>query len=105
MLHPKGDSPSVTQALIDDAKRHFGGTPDKPLSDYRLAQLLGITKQRVHIWTSGKSAISDAMAVKVAQRIGRDPITLLLDLHLESERDRITAESWAKARQRLTHCH
>lgn len=86
----------TTLELLTALKAANGGA-----SDYRIAQILGVSKQNVSAWKNGKATMSDPVAIHAAELLGLDPVTVLLDLHIEREREDATSRVWEAMRDRL----
>jgi Plasmid maintenance system antidote protein len=71
-------SAEVLDALRAKLKAH---------SDREIARILGVTHTTVNQWRQGKSAMSPAVAVRVAELLEVDPALLLIQRYVEAEKD------------------
>lgn len=85
----------TTLELLTAYKAHHGG-----VTDYRAAKLLGIRSQTVYNWKTG-TTMADDTAIRIAEELGLDPVTVLLDLHIEREKGNAASQVWKAARDRL----
>lgn len=59
-------------------------------SNYRIAQLLGVTKGCVSRWSNGKNGMGDDAAARLADLCGLDGVEVLTELYLERSKSRAT---------------
>jgi predicted transcriptional regulator len=63
---------NVTNALLDEVREAKGLT-----SDYQLAKLMAVRQQTVSSYRSGRTQMSDEIALKLASMIGKDAAKVL----------------------------
>lgn len=69
----------------------------RPVSDYRVAQVLGITNAAISGWRRHRNAMSDEIALKVAALIHEDERYMLACLQVERNRRNIPVrEAWSR---------
>lgn len=81
-----------TIELLDAAKKHSHAP-----SDYALANLLGISRQRLSHWRNERELPDTLGAIKLAAILGRDPIEVIAEIEIErAERanKETTADEW-----------
>lgn len=86
----------TTLDLLTKLKAAHGGA-----SDYRVAQILGIRSQTVYQWKSGKQGMSDEVGIRAAKLLGLDEKKVLLDLHIERNKENATSPVWKAIRDKL----
>lgn len=69
---------SESALLLDELKLAMGVE-----SDYRAADILGVTRSTVSKWRQGKGGMSEETALRAAHLIGYDPAYVLLRIQLE----------------------
>lgn len=69
---------SATKKYIDILREQY-----HDCSDYRIAQLLHVTKSCVSRWSRGKNGMGDAAAARLADLCGLDPVEVITELYLE----------------------
>jgi len=82
---------NTTQNYLTRLKAMHGGA-----SDYRAAQILGITQQSVSQYKMGKCQLSDETATKMASELGLDPLKVVAEVKLETSKSRETRQLWAR---------
>jgi predicted transcriptional regulator len=87
---------NTTTDLLDDVREAKGIA-----SDYALAKLLGVRQQTVSSYRSGRTQLSDGMALRVAKMIGRPPAPILAELAAERAKDPEVAKVWRDAAKAL----
>lgn len=76
---------SATKKYMDILRERYDGC-----SDYRIAQLLGVTKACVSRWSNGKGGMGDEPAAKLADLCGLDGVEVLTELYMERSKSRAT---------------
>ncbi|WP_163557140.1 helix-turn-helix domain-containing protein [Halomonas sp. NO4] len=85
-----------TLELLTRLKAAHGGA-----SDYRIAQILGVKHQTVYRWKNGQGTMSDETGIRVAEELGIDPKTVVVDLHIEREAGNVASPVWKAIRRQL----
>lgn len=85
----------TTLDLLTAYKAHHGG-----ISDYKAAQLLEIRSQTVYAWKSG-GTMSDEIGIRIAREVGLDEKKVILDLHIERNKENATSPVWKAIRDKL----
>lgn len=75
----------ATKKYMDIIREHYNGC-----SNYRIAQLLGVTKSCVSRWSNGKNGMGDDAAARLADLCGLDGVEVLTELYLERSKSRAT---------------
>lgn len=70
-------------------------------SDYKLAQMLGATKQTISGYRNGKSNLDDSMALRVANLLEIDPAQVIASAHFERAKRPEEKAVWHSILQRL----
>lgn len=70
-------------------------------SDYAAAKYLGITRAAMSSYKTGRSCLSDEVAVRVADELGIPEGIVLADIHAEREHDPRIAKVWEQIAQQL----
>lgn len=86
---------SATKKYMDLLRKQYGGC-----SDYRISQLLGVTKACVSRWSNGKAGIGDESAAKLADLCGLDPIEVITELYIERAKNRATRQYFEEVLKR-----
>jgi len=86
---------SATKKYLDILRNQYGGC-----SDYRIAQLLGVSKACVSRWVNGKVGLGDESAAKLADLCGLDAVEVLTELHLEKAKSRATRQYYEEILKR-----
>lgn len=76
-------------AALDQAA---GGTG----TDYAVAKRLGVERQHVSKWRTGKDQMSDGMAIRAAELLGVEPLRLIGEIRMERARDEREKKFWQK---------
>lgn len=63
-------------------------------SDYAIAKVIGVPKQRIGDWRTGKRPVPALIAVKLAIILERDPAAVIAELELEREKDPKAQAFW-----------
>ena len=71
-------------------------------SDYALQKPLGVTKQLISKYRTGRESLSDAMVLRVAEICQIDPIKVLLDMHIERARTPEIRAAWAATLEKIS---
>lgn len=82
---------TATTALLDDLKRTHGIE-----SDYRVAQLLGITRAAISQYRGGQG-MNDEIALKVAELLDRPKAAVLATLAAERAKTPEARAAWREA--------
>ncbi|WP_428398430.1 hypothetical protein [Marinobacter salarius] len=69
-------------------------------SDYRIAQLLQVSKSCVSRWSNGKGGIGDEPAARLADLCGLDAVEVLTELYLERSKSRVTRQYYEEILKR-----
>ena len=78
-----------TSELLDAVKNANG-----ICSDYALAKLLNLPKQRISAYYSGKEAPNEFVCLQIAKAIGRDYAEVQAAVRIEAEKDESRREVW-----------
>lgn len=78
-----------TLELLYEAKRKMGVS-----SDYALAQILEIRKQRMTDYKSGRLLPDTYVLTRLAIILERDPMSLIAEFEAETEKDPVRKEFW-----------
>jgi len=78
---------SATKKYVEVMREQYKGC-----SDYRLAQLLQVSKSCISRWKHGNGTIDDEPAARLADLCGLDPLVVLTELHLERSRSRASRQ-------------
>jgi len=70
-------------------------------SDYAVAKLLGVSKQAIPNYRSGRSSFDSNLAFKVAELSGHDPAEIVLDMKAMKEKDPDFSRRWAELARRV----
>jgi transcriptional regulator with XRE-family HTH domain len=84
--------------LLDRAKKAQGIE-----SDYRLAQLLEVSKNAITNYRHGKSRPDDEVAMRLAALINRDPASVIAELHAERAKSPEVRALWLRMANQLRH--
>jgi transcriptional regulator with XRE-family HTH domain len=85
-----------TQELLSVFKKANGNC-----SNYRAAQLLGVTRQAVSKWFNGHGSMNDDIAARAAQLADLDESYVVACINAERHREDGTFPIWAKICDRL----
>lgn len=86
----------ATKKYLDILRAQYGNC-----SDYRISQLLQVTRQAVSRWSQGKGTIGDEPAARLADLCGLDPLEVLTEIHIERSRSRVTRQYYEGILKRL----
>ena len=86
---------SATKKYIEIMRERYNGC-----SDYRIAQLLGVTKSCVSRWANNKGGIGDEPAARLADLCDLDPVEVLTELYLERAKSRVTRDYFSEVLKR-----
>lgn len=78
---------SATKKYLEIIREQYNGC-----SDYRIAQLLQVSRSCIPRWKKGAGTIDDEPAVRLADLCGLDPLVVLTELHLERSRSRASRQ-------------
>lgn len=84
--------------LLDRAKKAQGIE-----SDYRLAQLLEVSKNAITNYRHGKSRPDDEVALRLAALIDRDPASVIAELHAERAKTPEVRAMWLRMANTMRH--
>lgn len=71
--------------------------------DYRLAQLLGVTRQNMSQYKTGRiKHFSEKTAYQIARLLHQDPEEILLALAMERTEDKEVKEAWGRILKRIS---
>lgn len=91
---------SATKKYLEIIRSHYDGC-----SDYRIAQLLQVSKSCVSRWSHGKGTIGDDPAARLADLCGLDPVEVLTELYLERSSSRVTRHYYEEVLKRVGGAH
>jgi|GEM_PF-4933696 len=91
---------SATKKYIDIIRKQYGGC-----SDYRIAQLLQVSRSCIPRWKQGKGTIGDEPAARLADLCGLDPVEVLTELYLERSTSRVTRQYFEEVLKRSGTAH
>lgn len=86
---------SATKKYLEVLRERYGGC-----SDYRIAQLLGVSKSCLSRWTQGKGTIGDEPAARLADLCGLDPVEVLTEIYIERSPSKTTREYFEEVLKR-----
>lgn len=78
-----------TQALLEAARKKLGG-----VTDYKLAQALGMPRQRVSDYHAGTRHADAYACTRLAMILGRDPLEVIAEVEAETAKTPERAEFW-----------
>lgn len=87
---------SATKHYMEILRAQYGGC-----SDYRISQLLKVSRQCVSRWSQGKGQMDDEPAAILADLCDLDAIEVLTDIHIERSRSRVTRKYYEDIKERL----
>ncbi len=88
--------PKTTNEFLDAISAKAGGA-----SDYRLAQLLGCSKQIISSYRHKGVAFGDEIAIRAAGILGLDPAYVVMCVHRERAKTEAEKALWASMLERL----
>ena len=71
-------------------------------SDYKIAQMMEVTRQQVSRWRTGKETMSEQQRIKVAELLKQEPIEQLIHGRLERAKCTDSKKVWQQHLERLT---
>ena len=86
---------SATKKYLDILRERYDGC-----SDYRISQLLHVSKACVSRWSNGKVGLGDESAARLADLCDLDPVKVLTELHLEKAKSRATRQYYEEVLKR-----
>ncbi|WP_430414435.1 hypothetical protein [Marinobacter adhaerens] len=86
---------SATKKYMDLLRKQYGGC-----SDYRISQLLQVTKSCVSRWSNGKGGMGDEPAARLADLCDLDPVEVLTELYMERSKSRVTRQYFEEVLKR-----
>jgi transcriptional regulator with XRE-family HTH domain len=87
----------TTNRLLDRCKESIGAR-----SDYRLAQVLDISKTAITHWRNGRTRPDDLSVIKIAELMRRDPAAVIAELHAERAKCERTRNLWLRIAAQLS---
>ncbi len=87
---------NTAKNYLDALKAKTGAT-----SDYKLAQILGVTRAQISKYRNGYDAFSDEMCLKVAKILEVDPYLMLASSHAERAKNKDEKSAWTALFERL----
>lgn len=87
--------PTETVKILDRLNKELSVT------DYRLHQVLEVSKSAVSNWRVGKGSFSDTTALKIAELLNENPSYLLALAAAERATDEAAQKAWASLARRL----
>lgn len=85
-----------TTDYLDAIKNRY----DLP-SDYAIAKMLGIARQRMTAYRAGSESFSDSTALRVAELLDLDPLEVALSAHAQRAKAPEERALWERALARL----
>ena len=85
-----------TIELLDLAKHAQGD-----ISDYRIAQILGVSQPTVSAYRIGRAYPSNPIAARLAELAGLDPEAAICWVNIERARDETEAKTWLRVLSRV----
>lgn len=76
---------SATKKYLEIIRARYDGC-----SDYRIAQLLQVSKSCVSRWSQGKGTIGDEPAARLADLCGLDTVEVLTEIYIERSKSSVT---------------
>lgn len=70
-------------------------------SDYKLAKVIGASKQTISSYRNGKSAMEDSIVLRVADLLDEDPAVMLAAVHAERAKRPEEKAAWRSIMERL----
>lgn len=86
---------SATKKYLDILRSQYDGC-----SDYRIAQLLHVSKACVSRWSNGKVGLGDESAARLADLCNLDAVEVITELHLERAKSRATRNYYEEVLKR-----
>lgn len=86
MTTRKARLPASTNQFLDAIARNNPAQDGSPASDYRLHQILGVTKQAISKYRLGQTAPDDAVAIRIAALLDLPPEYVVACIHQERAR-------------------
>lgn len=86
---------SATKKYMDILRARYNGC-----SDYRIAQLLQVTKGCVSRWSQGKGTIGDEPAARLADLCDLDAVEVLTEMYIERSKSRATRQYFEEVLKR-----
>ena len=89
----------TTRIFLDRLARKIADTEGRctPVSDYRVAQVLGITNSAISRWRQNHGGMSDEIALKIAALLHEDERHVLACLQVErNRRNASVREAWMR---------
>ena len=83
--------------LLDEVKRRHNIA-----TDYQLAKVMGVSKQRLYQWRGGKAYADDSAALRLAELLDMDEGAALAVVHGSRAKDPTVAEAWNRLASRLS---
>lgn len=90
----------VTKKLLTMLKARYGHGKE-PASDYKIAQMLGVTRGAVSNWTCGRSGMNDDIGVIVADMLELDSDLVLAELNLDRANSLATRQFYESIIKRI----
>lgn len=92
---------AFTAGYLDEIAKKYAGPDGRPASDYRLADVLQITRQAVSLYRKGESSFSDEVAMKVATELQISPAIVMAYSHLERNKNNKVRAIWLEIARKL----
>ena len=86
---------SATKKYLEILRAEYNGC-----SDYRIAQLLQVSKGCVSRWTQGKGTMGDESAARLADLCELDPVEVLTEIYIERSKSRVTRKYFEEVLKR-----
>ena len=68
----------------------------EPISDYRMAKILGVSRAMMSEYRTNKQRLSSLMCLKVAELLGEDPQYVLACIQAERAQNAAVRKAWEK---------
>lgn len=91
---------SATKKYLDILRKQYNDC-----SDYRISQLLQVSRQCVSRWSQGKGTIDDEPAARLADMCSLDPLVVLTEIHIERSRSRTTRHYYEEVLKKVSGIH
>ena len=86
---------SATKKYLEIIRKQYGNC-----SDYRIAQLLKVSRSCVSRWSKGNGTIGDEPAARLADLCGLDPVEVLTEIYIERSPSETTREYFQEVLKR-----
>lgn len=90
---------STTKKYMDILRERYNGC-----SNYRIAQLLKVSKSCVSHWSNGKNGMGDDAAARLADLCELDPVEVITELYIERSKSDATRHYFEEVLKRTGTC-